>query len=274
MEIRLEKLTYQQDADTNRTKNLLNKIDYTFNSGKITAIINNQEDVLGAMFTAMLKPTGGAFYLGETKIDRKTHLREVEILRKDIAYVYRQPKTFSNNTVYQEIAETIKNFGLKADIEKKAKDALKLVGLEEEMLSIDPNKLCYSHQKKLQLAIALCHNPKVIILDHFEKGFNYRDKDIIKKLLKKLKIKSNKTILLITNDVSFLLDLVDNVIVINNGNLDYIGTKNDFYDDKLYRYIAMPKIIRFIKTCQEQGHNILPYIDIKELLKAVYRDVK
>ena len=36
----------------------------------------------------------------------------------------------------------------------------------------------------------------------------------------------------------------------------------------------MPKIVEFTKYVQEQGHNILEYVDIKELIKEIYRNVK
>ena len=71
-----------------------------------------------------------------------------------------------------------------------------------------------------------------------------------------------------------MFDIVDKLYVINKGELVFSGGKELYYDDKLYKYIEMPKIVEFTKYANECGHNILEYTDIKELIKELYRNVK
>jgi len=71
-----------------------------------------------------------------------------------------------------------------------------------------------------------------------------------------------------------MFDLVDKIHVINNGKLVISGGKEIFYDNDLYKYVEMPKIVEFTKYTQDCGHNILEYTDIKELIKELYRNVK
>ena len=74
--------------------------------------------------------------------------------------------------------------------------------------------------------------------------------------------------------LTFMFELVDKLYVINKGKLVLSGGKEIYYDNKLYKYVEMPKIIEFTKYAQESGHSILEYTDIKELIKELYRNVK
>ena len=111
-------------------------------------------------------------------------------------------------------------------------------------------------------------------MENFEKGFNEKERDYFRKLLLKLKNNFKKTIIVITDELNFLFELVDKFHVINKGELVYNGDKKSFFDDELYNFVKMPKIVEFIKYAKNEGHNILEYTDTKELLKELYRCVK
>lgn len=120
----------------------------------------------------------------------------------------------------------------------------------------------------------MSYNPEVLILENFEKGLIFREREYFRKLFLKLKNKFKKTIILIGTDLTFLFDIVDKVYVINKGKLVLSGDKDIFYEDKLYKYVEMPKIVEFTKYVHQNGHDILEYTDIKELIKELYRNVK
>jgi ABC-type dipeptide/oligopeptide/nickel transport system ATPase component len=90
----------------------------------------------------------------------------------------------------------------------------------------------------------------------------------------RLKNKYDKTIIIITWDVSFLFDIVDNVTVINKGNIVLSEGKEIFYNNNLYKYVNMPKIIEFTRCAEVNGHDIKKCLDIKELIKELYRNVR
>lgn len=90
----------------------------------------------------------------------------------------------------------------------------------------------------------------------------------------KLKNKFNKTIILISSDLTFMFDIVNDVHVISNGKLQLSGNKKIFYNDELYKYVEMPSIVSFTKYAKEKEYNILEYTDLKELIKELYRNVK
>ena len=117
----------------------------------------------------------------------------------------------------------------------------------------------------------MSYNPEVLILNDFEKGLSFKERDYFKKLFIKLKTKFNKTIILLSRKLDFVMDLVDKVYVINKGKVVLEGNKDIFYDDKLYKYVDMPKIVEFTKYVELQGYKINEYTDFKELIKELYR---
>ena len=169
----------------------------------------------------------------------------------------------------------MKNYEYKTEnVVKHVVQSLRIVGLDETYLDRDPNELSSVEKKKVELATVISYNPEVIILDNFELGLSYREKEYFRKLFLKLKNKYNKTIILITNNVEFLFDIVDAVHVIYKSKLVISEGKEIFYNSNLYKYVNIPKIIEFTKYAESKGYDIKKCTDIKELIKELYRNVR
>ena len=117
-------------------------------------------------------------------------------------------------------------------------------------------------------------NPSLLVLDEFDRGLSFRDRENFKKLFLKLCNKFDKQFIFINSDIKFVMGYVNKMIVINNGNIVYEGDKNFSYDEKIYKYISMPKIVSFTNYVNSNGHDIIEYTDTKELLKELYRKIK
>ena len=141
------------------------------------------------------------------------------------------------------------------------------------MLDRDPNELSRVEKKKVELASVISYNPEVLVLDNFDIGLSYREKEYFRKLFLKLKNKYNKTIILISNNAEFLFDIVDDVHLIYKGKLVLSEGKDIFYNSNLYKYVNIPKIIEFTKYVEMNGYDIKKCTDIKELIKELYRNV-
>ncbi len=275
MEIVLNKLCYIENKDSSSEKKYFDDVSLKIEEGKIVGFINEDLNILGHLLMGVKRPTKGELKIDSLSIKRTSHIRDINSLKKKIGFVYDGRIAYSKVTVKEEIREYIKNYRYKTnDIDKHIVDSLKIVGLGEKFLTRNPKTLSYTEQKKLQLASIMSYNPEIIILENFERGFNYKEREYFRKLFLKLKNKFKKTIILMGTDLTFMFDIVDNVHVLNKGKLVLSGDKYIFYDDELYKYVEMPPIINFTKYAQEQGHNILEYTDLKELIKELYRNVK
>ena len=74
--------------------------------------------------------------------------------------------------------------------------------------------------------------------------------------------------------INLYLNIINNVIIFKDGKIVFTGDNKNLYDDTLYKYIDEPEIIKFIKNANSKGHKLDNYVDIKELIKAIYRDVE
>ena len=274
MEIKFNNLTYFRNLDTKWESPVLSKISFSFEEGKISGLVSTEGATIGELITLIIKPSLGEIQYDNMRVSKKSYVKNIGELRKKIAYLPRSIIVFEETTVYDEFAKLLSTIKNVDDYNKKIKGIMKLVNLPEEMINDNPNDLSYSNKKRLQLALAFCRNPQVIIFDNYDKGFNFRDQELLKKILQKLKNKYHKTIIYITNELASLINLADNLIIINKkGSLVYQG-KADFFDQDIYLSQQMPPIIDFIFTCRKNGHEINNYLDVKEIIKAVYRDVK
>lgn len=275
MEIIFNKLSYIENKKSSSEKKYLEDINLVINQGSIVGFLNEDLSIIGKLIMAIKRPTSGEIKIDNVVIKRTSHINNVNELRKKVGFVYTSNNEFIGKTVKEEIKLTMKNYEYKAsNITKHIVDSLKIVGLSEDYLDRNPNTLSYTEKKKVSLACAMSYNPSVLVLEDFEKGLIFREREYFKKLFLKLKNKFNKTVILIGNDLTFMFELVDKLYVINKGKLVISGGKEIYYDNKLYKYVEMPKIVEFTKYAQECGYNILEYTDIKELIKELYRNVK
>ena len=274
MEIVFNKLCYVENPKSSSEKKYLEDINLVIKEGSIVGFLNDDLSIIGKLIMAIKRPTKGELRIDDMVIKRTSHVNNVNELRKKIGFVYTSNNEFIGKTVKEEIKQTMKNYGYKAsNVTKHIVDSLKIVGIGEEYLDRDPNTLSYTEKKKIMLASAMSYNPSVLILEDFDKGLLFKEREYFRKLFLKLKNKFNKTIILITKDLTAMFDLVDKMHVIHKGKLVISGGKEIFYDNKLYKYVEMPKIVEFTKYAQECGHSILEYTDIKELIKEFYRNV-
>ena len=151
----------------------------------------------------------------------------------------------------------------------KSSNALKLVMLDDSILNKKGTELSNGEIKAVSLAKELIANKEVIVLDYFEKELNNREKENYKRLLKKLSQDFNKTIIIYTNDITFLWDICEEIIYVDNDKVINTYQKDNYF--KLIELVDKPIISEFIEKIRAKGIKIEDYKDIKDLLKAIYR---
>lgn len=186
--------------------------------------------------------------------------------------------SLARNSVY--IKSNYKRMQVKEYILKKTKcdeekliSSLKLVNLSSKILDKDLKVLSATEYLKIELAICLILNLKTIILYQFDKYFMEKELAFFKRLLKKLVVKYNKTVVLIDANLSFMLDFVDRLVLLEENNVIKVYDKEDFYNDELKDYMDIPNIIDFVKYVNRDNKILNNYTDIKELIKAIFREV-
>ena len=273
MEIVLSKFSYIENKSSSIEMKYFDSVDVKIEEGKIVAFVNDDLSILGKLLLVIKRPSSGVIRFDSVKVSRSSHIHNSKSLRRRMGYLNMDTEVmFLETTVKKEITEVLKGYDFKGkEVEKRIIDSLKLAGLNESYLDRNPNELSFVEQKKVKFACIMSYNPEVLILNDFEKGLSYKERDYFRKLFIKLKTKYNKTIVLLSRKVEFLFDFVDKVYVINKGKVVLEGGQEIFYDNKLYKYVDVPKIVEFTNFLHSEKHDINKYTDFKELIKELYR---
>jgi len=144
-----------------------------------------------------------------------TRKNKVSELARKVGLVFQNPDwQIFNLTVKDEVAFGLRNLDFDK-IEKRVREALKIVGLER-FEKRDPQTLSQGQKQKLCVASVIATNPAFIVLDEPTSQLDYKNTVNIHEILKKLNEK-DKTILLIEHDTDFLAEYTDRVLVMSDG---------------------------------------------------------
>ena len=158
------------------------KVDKTY-PGNIKALVNVSFTIEKGEFVFVTGPSGaGKTTLlkliiraerpdqGEILVNKRnlSRIRNSQIpqLRREVGFVFQDFKLLNNKTVYDNIALVLRALGYdKKEIPKRAKQVLKVVGLDERVLRQYPLKLSGGEQQRVAIARALVNTPSIILAD-------------------------------------------------------------------------------------------------------------
>lgn len=270
MEIILNNVTYENKYNSDYC---LKDVNIQLSEGRVYSLINCDLKNLYNLLIGKLKINDGNIQIDNVPIGKVSSKIKRTELEKKIVYVGDYNKTF--------LEDNVKEYFLGEDLfltnnkieNKRLKSVLLMVLLDEKILDRDPNTLSTGEKKRIILAKAILNNPEVLIIDNFSCGLNYKEQDYFQKLFIKLKMKYGKTLIL-HEPLEFIFNIVDQVMVLDNGSVVINQDKTVFYNDELYKYVDIPKIVDFTKYVLNEGININTYVDLKELIKEIYRNLK
>ncbi len=285
MEIKLNEVSFSYNPRSQIETKALDKVSINFPEGKITSIIGRSgsgKTTIAELINALLFPSEGTIEYGSFLLSSKgiQNNHEINNLRVNIGLIFQFPEEqFFNMTVKDEISFGMKYFKYKTkDIDNRVKNSLKLVGLSEEYENRNPFTLSSGEKRKVAIASILAFNPKVIILDEPTIGLDALGKKNLIQLIRKLKMRLNKTIIIISHDIDLVHAVSDNVILLDKGKVITEGDKYTvFKNEELFKEYGMhiPKMIEFSNLVfRKKGIKIGYRDEINDLIKDIYRYVK
>ncbi|MCF6237943.1 MAG: ABC transporter ATP-binding protein [Candidatus Marinimicrobia bacterium] len=120
-------------------------------------------------------------------------------------------------TCLEQLVFMGKMYGLEASqIEQEARKLLNKLGLEPKR-DVLAEKLSGGMKRRLNIALALIHDPPVLVLDEPEAGLDPQSRILVRDLIKSLA--THKTVILTTHNMDEAERLADRVAIIDNGKL-------------------------------------------------------
>ena len=203
-------------------KEVLKSINFTFEKGKIYGLLGKNGAGKTTFFNCINQDTsinGGEFYIKEDDSDVKR-----KVTSRDIGYVLSTP-------VVPEFLTGREFLNFFRDINCKKMPDMKTIDEYFEFMDIseeDRDKLIkdYSHgtKNKVQLLVNIMARPNVLLLDEPLTSFDVLVAEEMKSLLKE--IKSEHIIIFSTHIMELALELCDEIVILNNGELELIDGEN------------------------------------------------
>ena len=134
-------------------------------------------------------------------------------------------------------------FGLKlkklpsATIEKKVKQALKMVGLTDYE-DRDVDSLSGGQQQRVAIARAIVNEPEVLLLDEPLAALDLKMRKDMQMELKEMHKSLGITFVYVTHDQEEALTLSDTIVVMSEGKIQQIGTPIDIYNEPVNSFVA------------------------------------
>lgn len=217
----------------------VNRCSFDVKDGELFVIMGlsgSGKSTLIRLINRMIEPTYGDIFIDDENISKLNEEELRNARREKMSMVFQNFALFPHYTILENAAYglTIKN-GKSEKANKKAMDALKLVGLEgyEDQY---PDQLSGGMQQRVGLARALATDTDILIMDE---AFSALDPLIRKEMqdeLVYLQSEMKKTVLFITHDLNEALKIGDRIAVMKDGSLLQVDSpegllshpKNDF----------------------------------------------
>ena len=158
--------------------------------------------------------------------------------RRQLNTVFQKYALFSHMSIAENIAFGLKIKGKsKGYIRDKIHYALKLVNLEGYG-DRTPDSLSGGQQQRIAIARAIVNEPKVLLLDEPLGALDLKLRQDMQYELIRLKNELGITFVYVTHDQEEALSMSDTVVVMNNGEIQQIGSPTDIYNEPENRFVA------------------------------------
>jgi energy-coupling factor transport system ATP-binding protein len=262
MALKLENVSYIYEQGTTSQTAAIKNIDLEIEKGEFVAIIGHTgsgKSTLIQHFNGLEMPTEGTVYFDDQDIsDKKFDLRS---LRCKVGLVFQYPEhQLFEETVIKDVCFGPGNKGLsKNESIAKAKEALELVGVEEELYEKSPFELSGGQKRRVAIAGVLAMEPDILILDEPTAGLDPKGRDKILNCIKSLHEKKGMAVVLVSHSMEDVANYAERIIVMNKGTIAFDDTPKKVF--KHYKKLesmglAAPQITYIMHTLKDKGFDV------------------
>ena len=174
---------------------------------------------------------GSVIFDGEEISKKPSYERELNT-------VFQKYALFPHLSVYENIAFGLKIKKMSKDIiDQKVMKMLKLIGLEGYE-NKNTTLLSGGQQQRVAIARALVNEPKVLLLDEPLAALDLKLRKEMQYELKRIQQEVGITFIFVTHDQEEALAMSDKIVVMNNGEIQQVGTPEEIYNEPTNRFVA------------------------------------
>lgn len=226
-------------------------------------------------FNGLLKPTKGTILINGIETTKTS----IAKLSRTVGFVFQNPdhQLFSE-TVEEEIAFALKNFGMEHEVvEKQITWALNLLSLTQYRKT-SPFMLSGGERKRVALASVLAWDPQILIMDEPTIGQDHEQKEKLRQFILQLQTQG-KTVVIVTHDVEFVAECNPRVVLMKEGRIVADGQGKDILtnvDALAESSIVLPQIAQIFMQLTSFGFsgNVIDIYEAKNILLQAWEKRK
>ena len=203
-------------------------ISFTIDNGKTLGVVGESgcgKSTMGRAILRLHEPTSGEVYFQGKEV-LSLEKQGMKQLRRDMQIIFQDPYASLNPrmTVSEAIAapllvQKIYSRKDKAQIEKRVREIMNLVGLANRLINTYPHELDGGRRQRIGIARALALNPKFIVCDEPVSALDVSIQAQILNLMADLQDELGLTYLFITHDLSVVKYVSDDILVMYLGQM-------------------------------------------------------
>lgn len=259
MAIIVDHVSFVYEPDTPLAHKALDDICLNIPDGQFIGVIGHTgsgKSTLVQHLNGLMEATEGhIYYNGEDIYDKDFEMKK---LRSNVGLVFQYPEhQLFEVDIFSDVCFGPKNLGLdKKEVELRAFDALRKVGLPEELYYQSPFELSGGQKRRVAIAGVLAMKPDVLILDEPTAGLDPKGREEILDQIKKLQVETGLTIILVSHSMEDVAEYVDRIVVMNKGRVMYDDVPKEVF--KHYKELeevglAAPQVTYIMQALRQKG---------------------
>lgn len=220
--------------------------------GAVTALKNVSFEIKHGEFFVLLGPTGAGKTTtlrviagledpeeGSVSFDGEA-VDELTPSERDIAFVFEQYSLYPTRTVFENLAfplrSPLRNVQ-EEDIRQRVETTARKLHIDH-LLERTTAHLSGGEMQRVALGRALVRDPKIYLMDEPLSNLDAKLREVLRVELQHLQKTEGSTTLFVTHDQIEALTMGDRIAVLNEGQIEQIGTPEDIYDRPATTFVA------------------------------------
>ena len=262
MGIKVENLNYIYSPGTAMEHHTLRDVSFEIGDHEFIGIIGRTgsgKSTLIQHLNGLLRATSGSIYVDGENIYNEGY--DMRSLRRKVGLIFQYPEyQLFETDVITDVKFGPKNQGLSdAECTQRAKEALALAGVDEELWERSPFDLSGGQKRRVAIAGVVAMKPQVLVLDEPTAGLDPRGRDSIFNSLSALHRDTGMSVVMVSHSMEDVAKYVSRLLVIRQGTIAYDDTPREVF--KHYKELeeiglSAPQITYLVQRLRAQGWDI------------------
>ena len=259
---------------------VVNAASFNIAKGDFAAIVGASgagKTTITELMAGLLKPQMGEVYIdGRDMWDSTTETKQI---RSKVGYLFQYPEhqLFAKN-VYEDVVFGARNIGVsEVEAEKRAYEAIELVGLPQDIYDIPIDKLSGGQKRRVALAGVLAMGPEYLILDEPTAGLDPEGKKQMLNIIARLNNEAGITIVVVSHAAEEIAKYAKHIIFVNDGSIGLCGNPEDVFLEmcKNGYELYTPVIMQLLSRLRAEGMDIdVKCIDTNEGIRRISESIR